>query len=313
MSARDCKRQLEQLEAVASGDVLLLEDEPMHRHTSFRIGGPAALMAVVRRNPVQSARALLEAACALGVRPFFMGNGTDLLVPDDGYRGLIVKTTADSVTRDGARITAEAGILMGRLANVAQGHGLTGLEFAHGIPGSLGGGLVMNAGAYDGELCGVVSSVTCLDRGGGLHTLDNAACAFGYRSSAFSGGGYYIASATLSLSPGDPAVIRARMDELAQKRRARQPLEYPSAGSAFKRPKGHFAAALIEQCGLKGLTVGGAQVSEKHTGFIINRGGATCRDVLELMDKTRGEVLRQTGVALEPEIHMLECEGEWIL
>ena len=283
----------------------LRENEPMSRHTTFRIGGPARLMALPRDR--REAAAAVRTAAELGVAPFFLGNGSDLLVADRGYEGFIVKTGGlDQVREVDRRLRAESGIPLARLALAALGRGLTGLEFAHGIPGSLGGAVVMNAGAYGGEMAQVLTAVTWLDRAGETHALPAAECALSYRHSLFSDHpDWLILEAELALRPGDGAAIKARMDDLAARRREKQPLDLPSAGSTFKRPEGHFAAALIDQCGLKGLTVGGAQVSEKHAGFLINRGGATCADILELIDRVRAEVLRQTGVELELEVRVL--------
>ena len=287
----------------------LREYEPMARHTSFRVGGPVRLMALPRT--ADEAAQVVRAAAELGLRPFFMGNGSNLLVADGGWDGLIVKTFdgLSDLEGEGNTLRAGSGLLLSRLANAALDRGLTGLEFAHGIPGSLGGGVTMNAGAYGGELCQMIASVTCLTPGGGVETVPAAECAFGYRRSAFSGGERLILGAELRLEPGDPAAIRAQMEELARRRREKQPLEYPSAGSTFKRPEGHFAAALIDACGLKGYSVGGAQVSEKHAGFLINRGGATCGDLLWLIGHVRETVLRETGVELELEVKTLGVGG----
>ena len=277
--------------------------EPMYNHTSFHIGGPARLMVL----PVNSEQAVcaVRAANQLGIEPFFMGNGSNLLVPDEGVERFIVKTSGmKNCTVDGTRITAECGITLARLAMQARDAGLTGLEFAHGIPGSLGGAVTMNAGAYDGEMAQVVTGVTCLDAAGNVEQVD--AFDFGYRRSAFSDGTRMVLSVQMQLAAGDPTEIAARMDELACRRRDKQPLEYPSAGSMFKRPVGYYAAALIDQCGLKGLQVGGAQVSEKHAGFVINRGGATCADVLALVEQVRDKVRNATGVELEMEVRVLE-------
>ena len=261
----------------------LREEEPMARHTSFRIGGPARLMALPRTE--EEARETLQAAWTLEIPPFFLGNGSNLLVADRGYEGFVVKPAgaleeirALPPERPGEKGRLEAGgaALLSRLSKAALDQGLTGLEFAQGIPGSVGGGVTMNAGAYGGETAQVVF------RGGPL-----------------------ICRAVFALPEGNREEIAGRMADFAQRRREKQPLEYPSAGSTFKRPQGHFAAALIDQCGLKGRAVGGAQVSEKHAGFLINRGGATCADVLELADQVRQEVLRQTGVELELEIRVL--------
>ena len=280
----------------------LRRDEPMARHTTFKVGGPATLMAL----PGTEEELLVTVRTALeeGITPLFVGNGSNLLVDDAGLDALVVKT-APRVSRVEVRentLRAGAGISLAQLASEAADHGLTGLEFAHGIPGSLGGAVVMNAGAYGGELCQVISQVRALDSRGQVRELAGDACDFSYRHSRFSAGGWLILSATVELASGDPAAIRGRMEELMARRKAKQPLEYPSAGSTFKRPEGHFAAALIEGCGLKGLTVGGAQVSEKHAGFVINIGSATCRDILALMDQVRERVFRETGVELEPEV-----------
>ena len=295
--ARRLERELPGLE--------LRRDEPMARHTTFKVGGPATLMALPGTE--EELLAAVRTALEEGITPLFVGNGSNLLVDDAGLDALVVKT-APRVSRVEVRentLRAGAGISLAQLASEAADHGLTGLEFAHGIPGSLGGAVVMNAGAYGGELCQVISQVRALDSRGQVRELAGDACDFSYRHSRFSAGGWLILSATVELASGDPAAIRGRMEELMARRKAKQPLEYPSAGSTFKRPEGHFAAALIEGCGLKGLTVGGAQVSEKHAGFVINRGGATCADILSLVDRVQEEVLRQTGVELEMEVRIL--------
>ena len=302
---------MEQLERLAQTlrtrlpELELRENEPMSRHTTFRIGGPARLMALPRDR--KEAAAAVRAAAELGIRPFFLGNGSNLLVADGGYEGFIVKLTGLDQTRVvNRRLRAESGISLARLAMAAWDRGLTGLEFAHGIPGTLGGGVAMNAGAYGGEMSQVLTAVTFLDEAGQVITLPAQECALTYRHSLFTDHPErLILEAEFELAQGVPTLIKIRMDELAQKRRAKQPLDQPSAGSTFKRPEGHFAAALIEQCGLKGLSVGGAQVSEKHAGFVVNRGGATAEDVLRLMEQVRERVLRDTGVELEPEVKLL--------
>ena len=283
----------------------LREYEPMSRHTTFRIGGPARLMALPKNR--QEAVTAVRAARELGISPFFLGNGSDLLVSDGGFSGFIIKTTGLDQTREvNRRLQAESGIPLARLAMAALGRGLTGLEFAHGIPGTLGGGVTMNAGAYGGELVQVLTSVTFLNEDGQVITLPAEECALTYRHSLFSDHPeWLILEAEFELPQGDAAVIKSKMDELAQKRRSKQPLDLPSAGSTFKRPEGYFAAALIEQCGLKGLTVGDAQVSEKHAGFVVNRGSATAGDVRRLMEQVQSTVLRETGVTLEPEVKFL--------
>lgn len=285
----------------------LREQELMSRHTSFRIGGPARLMALPRSR--SEAVAAVQAAMELGIRPFYLGNGSNLLVADRGYEGFVLKTSGmDQVREVNRRLRAESGIPLSRLAVAALGRGLTGLEFAHGIPGSLGGAVVMNAGAYGGEMVQVLTAVTYLDKHGQEHTVPASECGLTYRHSMFTDHPeWLVLEAEMELEQGDAEEIRAKMEDLAQRRKSKQPLEYPSAGSTFKRPEGHFAAALIEQCGLKGLTVGGAQVSEKHAGFVINRGGATCADILKLTEQIKETVLRETGVTLELEVRTLGC------
>lgn len=286
----------------------LREGEPMSRHTSFKIGGPAALMALPRSQEELSV--LLKTARQAGVTPFFLGKGSNLLVADEGVEAFVVKI-AGGLTRlelEGETVlSAGAGVTLAQAAVFAAEHSLTGLEFAHGIPGSLGGGVFMNAGAYDGELAQVILSVDCLDQEGNLHRLEKDQLELGYRTSVFSRLPWLITGARLKLEKGSQEAIRAKMADLAQRRRSKQPLEYPSAGSTFKRPPGHFAGGLIQQCGLKGRSVGGAQVSEKHGGFVINTGGATCRDVLDLITLVRQTVLAETGVLLEPEVRLLGC------
>ena len=293
--------------STACPSLTLLEWEPMNRHTSFRIGGPVRLMARVKTQEEFSA--CLSAAHALGIKPFVMGNGTNVLC-GDGELDRFVILTAGGLNRleltGETEITCGAGVSMAKLATFAMDHGLTGLEFAHGIPGTLGGGMTMNAGAYGGELKDVAVSSDYLTLSGEVGMLVGEEQQLTYRHSAYSAGDRFVTSAVLRLEKGDREEIRGKMEELAAKRRASQPLELPSAGSTFKRPVGGFAAALIDQCGLKGLTVGGAQVSEKHAGFVVNIGGATCRDVLELTDRIRETVLREKGIELELEIRRLD-------
>ena len=285
----------------------LRTEAPTSRHTTFRVGGPARLMAFPKDK--KEIKAAVRAADQMGVVPFFLGNGSNLLVADKGVEAFVIKTGGlDQVREVNRRLRAECGIPLSRLAMAALGRGLTGLEFAHGIPGSLGGAAVMNAGAYGGEMVQVLTAVTYLDETGQEHTVPAEQCQLTYRHSVFTDHpAWLVLEAEMELEQGDAEEIRAKMEDLAQRRKSKQPLEYPSAGSPFKRPEGHFAAALIEQCGLKGLTVGGAQVSEKHAGFVINRGGATCADILKLTDQIKETVLRETGVALELEVRTLGC------
>ena len=285
-------------------DLQLLEHEPMSRHTTFRVGGPVTLMALPAT--VEQASFAVRASAEVGLRPFFLGNGSNLLVSDSGCDAFVIKTLNNlcGARVDGTVIEAESGILLSRLAVLARDNGLSGLEFAHGIPGSLGGAVTMNAGAYDGEMAQVVKEVTYLDRFGTI--CSTTLFDFSYRHSAFSDGDRMILSVKIQLKEDVPEAIQGRMNDLMERRKSKQPLEWPSAGSTFKRPAGYYAAALIDQCGLKGMSVGGAQVSEKHAGFVINKGGATCADILELMDQIRQRVFEATGVMLEPEVKVLE-------
>lgn len=283
----------------------LREYEPMSGHTTFRIGGPARLMALPKSD--SEAEAAVGCAHRLGIAPFFMGNGSDLLVADRGYHGFVIKSVSGMATMSvkGNAITAGSGVLLARLANFALENGLTGLEFAHGIPGSLGGAITMSAGAYDGDMSMVVGEVCCLTQDGEREKVGGAQLDFAYRHSTFSDEKRFILGATLELKSGNASSIKALMEELGHRRRHKQPLDVPSAGSTFKRPAGYYASALIDECKLKGIQVGGAQVSTKHAGFIVNTGGATCEDVLALVELVRKTVLHETGVALELEIRTL--------
>ena len=240
--------------------------------------------------------------------PFLLGKGSNLLIPDSGLDGVTICTERmqKHALLSPDEIICEAGLSLSRLCIFAQEHGLSGLEFAYGIPGSVGGAVFMNAGAYGGEMRDVLSTVTSVDMDGRLHVHTVDDLKLGYRTSVFQQNGETVLSAVIRLTPGDPDAIRAKMDEILGKRKDKQPLNFPSAGSTFKRPEGYFAGALIEQCGLKGYAIGGAQVSEKHAGFIVNRGGASASDVLRLIDYIRQTVLRETGVSLEPEIRCIE-------
>lgn len=283
-----------------------LSNEPMSRHTSFRIGGPVRLL-VLPKDEEQLVQTL-RFAKSLDISPIPLGNGSNLLCSDEPMELLVVQTL-DQLDRlellEDNRIFCGAGVRLSKLAAFAQQHGLTGLEFASGIPGTLGGGAVMNAGAYGGELKDVLIKTFYVTLEGKPGSLSGDDQGFGYRTSAFTGGDKIITGGILQLQPGDSEAIRARMNELNQRRRDKQPLDYPSAGSTFKRPVGGFAAALIDQCGLKGFTVGGAQVSEKHAGFVINKGNATCQDVLSLTGQIHDIVLEKTGISLELEIKRL--------
>ena len=309
--SRRCRENLEKAIAAvreALPGMKLLEREPMSAHCSFRIGGPARALAVPQ--DVMSLAKLCSILKDNHIAPMMLGNGTNILFPDEGLEELFLVSTEELqkmfLLPDGA-LYAEAGVPLARLASFAQQNGLAGLEFASGIPGTVGGGTIMNAGAYGGELKDVIESVVCLyvpeQR---LYELNNEQCAFAYRTSLFKRmGGCLILSVVFRLEKGEGEAIAAKMRELNERRRDKQPLDLPSAGSAFKRPEGYYAAALIDEVGLKGYTVGGAQVSEKHAGFVVNRGGATSHDVYELLMHVRNTVYKEKGVELEPEIIIL--------
>ena len=302
----DWTAQLDKWTAAYLLDLDILHDEPMSRHTSFRIGGPAKRMACPASG--EQLVLLMGFAQERGIRTLVIGNGTNLLAPDEGLDALVIDTSAAMhamEARGDGRISAAAGVSLARLADFACRQGLTGLEFAHGIPGTLGGAVCMNAGAYGGEMRQVLESVTALFPDG-VRTLRLEELDLGYRHSLFTDHPEAVVlSAVVHLQPGDPETIRAQMRQLMDRRKASQPLEWPSAGSTFKRPEGYFAGTLIEQCGLKGLTVGGAQVSEKHAGFLINTGGATCADVMELIRQVQERVWTEKGVRLEPEVRII--------
>lgn len=283
----------------------LLREEPMAAHTTFRIGGSARRMAQVRSGEELSA--LLTLVHSEGYPYLLLGNGSNLLVSDNGIDALVIHTGGlQQITQvDDVTLYAEAGVSLAQLAVFAMKHDLTGLEFAHGIPGSLGGAVCMNAGAYGGEMSHVLTEATVWLPDRGLCRMTRDELALAYRHTYFTDHEGVVLGATLQLQKGAETEIRAQMEDFIGRRRDKQPLEYPSAGSVFKRPVGHFAGALIEQCGLKGLTIGGAQVSEKHAGFIINVGDATCADVLALIAEIQNIVLAKTGVQLEPEVRVI--------
>ena len=279
--------------------------EPMKNHTSFKIGGPVRAMFFPK-----SAEELTELCAALfrfGITPFIMGNGTNLLVSDGTLDIVAVKMTGLSDIRlpGETEITADSGVTLSTLAVFACGRGLKGLEFAHGIPGTLGGAVSMNAGAYGGEMKDVIYRTEALSAAMDGFSVTGGEHEFSYRHSRFSDAGDVILSSVMRLEKSDPGEIRARMDDLAARRRESQPLNLPSAGSAFKRPESGYAAALIEQAGLKGFTIGGAAVSEKHSGFIVNTGGASFGDVLAVIGHVRETVFKLSGIELEPEVKII--------
>ena len=283
----------------------LLLAEPMTKHTSFHIGGPAELMA----QPQSEAelQSLLLKAAEAAVPVTLVGNGSNLLVRDKGIRGLVIKL--GSMLRDikvsGNVLTFGSGVSLAQASKKAAELGLSGMEFAVGIPGSIGGAVYMNAGAYDGEMAKVVKSVRVMDAAGKVSELSAGELDFGYRHSALQGSGKIVTSVTVELAAGDKQAIAEKMADFSNRRITKQPLELPSAGSMFKRPPGYFAGTLIDQTGLKGYTVGGAQVSTKHAGFVVNIGGATAADVLQLISDVQAKVFAAHGVHLEPEVLVL--------
>jgi len=292
-------------------DDRVLIDEPMSRHTSFRIGGPAAAFITVCDEEELSA--VMKIITETGAEHMMIGNGSNLLVSDEGYPGIMIKLGGDfeSIVRDPddlLRVRVGAAMLMSRTSAFLTENGLSGFEFASGIPGSIGGAVFMNAGAYGGEIKDVVRSVRVMDADGtNLRTVSGEDMQFSYRHSIAEDEGILILFADMELKEDSPEAIAARVAELQFKRNSKQPVNYPSAGSTFKRPVGGYAAALIEQSGLKGFSVGGAQVSEKHSGFVINTGGASCEDVLAVMRHVRKTVMEDSGILLEPEVRLINC------
>lgn len=283
-------------------------DEPMSRHTTFRVGGPADFFVTPKAK--EEVRDVIRICKEAGMPYYIIGNGSNLLVSDAGYRGVIVQIYKEmnEVKVEGDLVKAQAGALLSGIAAKALGAELSGFEFASGIPGTIGGACVMNAGAYGGEMKDVLESVTVLTGEGKIIELDRNELELGYRTSVIAKKGYIVLGAALKLERGDGEKIKTYMDELKEKRVTKQPLEYPSAGSTFKRPEGYFAGKLIEDAGLRGFQVGGAQVSEKHCGFVINRDHATAADIMELMRQVQIRVKENSGVDLEPEVKRLGDE-----
>jgi len=282
----------------------VLSDEPMSKHTTFKIGGPADFV-IVSKNSDELTR-VLRFLKEREITPMIIGNGSNLIISDSGIRGVVVKNAGGDVKISGKNITAESGAGLTKLAKMSFSSSLSGLEFAQGIPGSVGGAVFMNAGAYGGEISQVLVSSIYLDENLKLKTLEHEGHDFSYRHSFFSENPEnIILSSTFTLEEGEKSEIEEKVRGLMTRRAGKQPLEFPSAGSIFKRPEGGYAAELIERCGLKGHTIGGAQVSEKHAGFIINTGGASADDVLRLIEHIQKEVLKKTGVALECEVRRI--------
>ncbi len=283
----------------------VLEQESMADHTSFRVGGAADVL--VQPADREEIKAVIALAREEQVPFFVMGNGSNLLVSDDGYRGMIIQIgkTFQNISVSGDEMEVEAGALLSKIAREALNHSLTGFEFAAGIPGSLGGAVAMNAGAYGGEMKDILIDADVLTPKGEWKTLTVDELDLSYRHSCIFDEGDVVVSARIHLERGNHDAILARMSELANARREKQPLEYPSAGSTFKRPEGYFAGKLIQDAGLKGYTVGGAQVSEKHSGFVINKGGATAEEIAFLITQVQKKVEQQFGVKMEPEVRFL--------
>lgn len=294
---------LTELQNVMGGSGIFMQ-EPMKKHTTFRVGGSADVLV----QPDETALAAILALCRqYHVSYSFIGNGSNLLVGDKGIRGVVIEMTdpMGNIEVDGTKITAQAGAMLSKIANTAASNGLGGMEFAAGIPGSVGGAVVMNAGAYGREMKDIIEKVYVLDENGAQLELDRDALDLGYRHSCIPEKKYIVTKVVLELVPRNEAEIRSEMKELNEKRAEKQPLQYPSAGSTFKRPEGYFAGKLIMDAGLRGYQVGGAQVSEKHCGFVINKGDATAADICQLMRDVSDKVQAQFGVVLEPEVKMI--------
>ena len=287
------------------GKEQVLFEEPMKSHTTFRIGGPAEVF--IMPKSVKQVQMAVKICQEEQIPYFILGNGSNLLVSDRGYRGVIIQMDRNmgEIQVEGTEIQAAAGALLSSIAVAARRESLTGFEFAGGIPGTLGGAVVMNAGAYGGEIKDVLKEVTVMDGDGKIFTLPASELEMGYRTSIIKTAGYLVLSARIALSEGKEEDIKARTRELSEMRTQKQPLDYPSAGSTFKRPEGYFAGKLIMDSGLRGYSVGGAMVSEKHCGFVINKGNATAEDVVSLMKHVTEVVQEKYGVTLEPEVKFL--------
>ena len=297
---------LTELKAVTAEN-RIFTDEPMKKHTTFRVGGPADILV----QPKGTELAAVIRLCRKYDVPYqVIGNGSNLLVGDRGIRGLVIEMLSkeDEICVEDDCITVGAGMLLSKTANRAAEHGLTGMEFAAGIPGSIGGAVVMNAGAYGGEMKDILTAVTVLDQEGNEKILSAEELELGYRTSCILKKGYIVTGAKIKLKHGEETAIRARMEELKKQRVEKQPLEYPSAGSTFKRPEGYFAGKLISDAGLKGFTCGGACVSENHAGFVVNKGNATAADVIKLTDEVSEKIYELNGVKLELEVKKLGFE-----
>lgn len=283
----------------------VVSDEPMRKHTTFRIGGNADIF--VRPESKEQIAEIIRLCREQDVPYFILGNGSNLLVGDRGFRGVVINImdNMNDIKVDGGIIKAQAGAMLIKVSRAARDNSLTGLEFASGIPGTIGGAIYMNAGAYGGEMKDVVTKVTAMDAEGEIYTFGTDELEFSYRHSVIQQRDLIVLDVTMELAAGDQKIIDDRMSELAVARRTKQPLEYPSAGSTFKRPEGYFAGKLIMDAGLRGYRVGDAQVSEKHCGFVVNRGNATADDVIKLIDDVKAKVSEEYDVVLEPEVRMI--------
>lgn len=288
--------------------ISVVENEPMCKHTSFKIGGPSKYFAVVETEAQLAS--FLKFAKTEKVPYKIIGNGSNLLFSDEGFGGVVLRLQGDflNVSCDGETVSCGAGASLKSVCDYAESQSLAGMEFAYGIPGTIGGAVFMNAGAYGGEMKDIVLSACALDSDGNEHCFSGKDLDFRYRHSVFADKKLYVTKIKIGLKKGERNEIKGKMKELMGRRKEKQPLEFPSAGSTFKRPEGYFAAALIDECSLKGLRVGGAEVSEKHAGFVINKGGATAEDVLELIEKIKEEVKRQKGVCLDCELETVKEE-----
>ena len=282
-------------------------DVPMSKYTTFRIGGNAAVMLTPTAD--EQLASIIKKCKEENIKPFIIGNGSNMLISDNGLDTVVINMCRPDPKIElvnGDTVVCDSGATMSKVCNFALENGLTGLEFAFGIPGSAGGAAYMNAGAYGGEMKDVLVECRHIDSDGNFGSLKGEELGLAYRTSAYEHNGFIITTLVMKLSKGNKDEIRAKMQELLQRRKDKQPLEYPSAGSTFKRPEGYFAGALIEECGLKGYSVGGAQVSEKHAGFVINKGSATAKDVLSLIKYIQDKVFSEKGVMLEPEVRLIE-------
>lgn len=288
------------------GEGKVLKNVPLKEHISFKVGGPCECM--VFPSSAEDISTAVQVCKAESIPYYILGNGTNVIALDEGYKGVIIKMgkLLGEIFREGNCLRAQSGVLLSNLSKKAYEYSLTGLEFAGGIPGSVGGGIMMNAGAYGGELKNVVKTVTALSKDGEVYTMNVEDCEFEYRNSIFQKNGSIVLEAVFELEEGDQEEILAVMQDLSKKRTEKQPLNYPSAGSTFKRPEGHFAGKLIQDSGLKGICIGGAQVSELHAGFVINKGGASASDILELIELVKNTVYDKYQVMLHPEVRVIK-------